>query len=356
MDDRRTLSLWWDQLDEAEASRVRQPLTDDITVDVCIVGAGYTGLWTAYWIQQLAPHLSIAILEAEVAGFGASGRNGGWASALFPASMDNMADRVGPTRARAMQDAMFENFGAMQEVIQTQSIDCDWAAGGTVSLIRSEAQRTRAVAEMDYWQKWGYGNEYYRLLGPAETDAALKAPETLGALYTPYCARIQPAKLVRNLARLIEKRGATIFENTAATVIDRVTTTSTSAHVTAHWTVNAIEAWQSQHDARSRIPVYSLMIATEPLSPAVLDSIGLAKHETFADLRNLIIYGQRTADDRIAFGGRGAPYHWGSALHPRFDRHQRIHSLIHEVLIELLPQLENSAITHPWGEIGRAHV
>ena len=165
MDDRRTLSLWWDQLDEAEASRVRQPLTDDITVDVCIVGAGYTGLWTAYWIQELAPHLSIAIVEAEVAGFGASGRNGGWASALFPASMDNMAHRVGPTRARAMQDAMFENFRAMQEVIQTQSIDCDWVAGGTVSLIRSEAQRSRAVAEMDYWQKWGYGNDYYRLLG-----------------------------------------------------------------------------------------------------------------------------------------------------------------------------------------------
>lgn len=349
VESRRALSLWWDQLDDAEISHVRRPLAEDISVDVCIVGAGYTGLWTAYWIQELAPHLSIAILEAEVAGFGASGRNGGWASALFPASMDNMADRVGPTRARAMQDAMFENFLAMQEVIQTESIDCEWAAGGTMSLIRSDAQRARAVAEVNYWQKWGYGNDYYRLLGATETDEVLKAPETLGSLFTPYCARIQPAKLVRHLARLVEKRGATIFENTKATQIARVTTTSTHSRVTAQWTVNAIEAWQSQHDARSRIPVYSLMIATEPLSPALWDSIGLANNETFADLRNLIIYGQRTADNRIAFGGRGAPYHWGSALHARFDTHQRIHSLIHQVLVELLPQLQDSAITHLWG-------
>lgn len=349
MDSRRNLSMWWDQLDVAERSHVRRPLVHDITVDVCIVGAGYTGLWTAYWLQQLAPSLSIAIVEAEVAGFGASGRNGGWASALFPASMDNMAQRVGAQSARSMQEAMFDNFLAMQDVVQTESLDCNWSAGGTISLIRSEAQLTRGVEEMRYWQKWGYGHDYYRLLGPREANATLRTEGALGALFTPYCARIQPAKLVRNLARLVEKRGAQIYENTAARTIGQTTVTTTHARITANWTVNAIEAWQSQHDAQSRIPVYSLMIATEPLSPTLWDSIGLAKNETFSDLRNLIIYGQRTPDNRIAFGGRGAPYHWGSALHSRFDTHPRIHRLIHEVLVELLPQVSDAAITHQWG-------
>ncbi len=342
-------SLWWDQLSDVERAFERPRLDDDLSVDVCIVGGGYTGLWTAFWLQELDPTLSIVVLEAEVVGFGASGRNGGWCSALFPASMDNMQARVGREAARAMQSAMFENLNTMQGIIEAHGIECDWNRGGTVSLIRSAAQRSRAVAEIDYWRSWGFGDSDYSLLGPAEARGILNSPDTLGAVYTPHCARIQPAKLARNLGRLVESRGASILEHTRAERIDKGAVTTGSGTVHATWLVNATEAWESQWNPRDRIPVYSLMVATEPLSEDQLALVGLAGGETFADMRNLIIYGQRTADNRIAFGGRGAPYHLGSKIRQEFDSNKRIHSAIREVLIELLPQLRTVAFTHEWG-------
>ena len=342
-------SLWWAQLSDEERASHRESLNGDVEVDVCIVGGGYTGLWTAFWLQELDPKLRVLILEAEVVGFGASGRNGGWCSALFPATMDNMQARVGRDHARSMQTAMFENLNTMERIIAQHDIDCDWKRGGTVSLIRTRAQQQRATEEIDYWRSWGFGADDYSLLAAGPATEILNSPHTLGALFTPHCARVQPAKLARNLARVVERRGAVIHEKSCALTIEPHKVTTASGTVKAAWIVNATEAWESQRRPRGRIPVYSLMIATEPLSDDVLDSIGLAHSETFADMRNLIIYGQRTADNRIAFGGRGAPYHFGSRLEPRFDTDKRIHRAIHAVLRELLPQLDNAEVTHAWG-------
>ncbi|MEN9711129.1 MAG: hypothetical protein RL441_1121 [Actinomycetota bacterium] len=349
MTDHSQLSLWWDQVSDAEAGVHRSALTYDIDVDVCIVGAGYTGLWTALWLLENEPSLSIAIVEAEVAGFGASGRNGGWCSPLFPASMDNMEARVGATSARAMQQAMFDNLDVMQAAIERHGIDCDWELGGSISLIRSKAQQTRAVDEMDYWRRWGFGDDYYQLLSASEALEILDSPETLGAVFTPLSARIHPAKLARNLAHAVERLGARIYENSPVREINPGSVQTDTATVRATWVVNAIEAWQSQRDPRSRIPVYSLMIATQPLTESQWAEIGLENGQTFADLRNLIIYGQRTADGRLAFGGRGAPYHWGSRIDPSFDTNAGIHHAIENVLFELLPQIRGVEITHRWG-------
>lgn len=342
-------SLWWDQLSAAEQSHSRPALNADISVDVCIVGGGYTGLWTALWLKELDPSISIALLEAQVVGFGASGRNGGWCSALFPASMDNMAARVGKESARAMQLAMFENLNIMESMLTKHNIDCDWQRGGTVSLIRSAAQQIRAAEEIDYWRSWNFGAGDYELLEARQASEILNAPHTRGAVFTPHCARVQPAKLVRNLAHAAEKQGVQIFEHTPATSIAAHHVTTINGNVSASWIVNATEAWESKWHPRKRIPVYSLMIATEPLTDDAIEEVGLSNSETFADMRNLIIYGQRTADNRIAFGGRGAPYHFRSQLKPEFDTDPGIHRAIHAVLLELLPQLRDVAITHEWG-------
>lgn len=349
MTDYSQLSLWWDQVSETQSGVHRSALTHDIDVDVCIVGAGYTGLWSALWLLENDPTLSVAIVEAQVAGFGASGRNGGWCSPLFPASMDNMAARVGSTAARAMQRAMFDNLDVMHSAVTRHGIECDWQLGGSVSLIRSKAQQIRAVAEMDYWRRWGFGNDYYQLLSASEASAVLDSPDTIGAVYTPLSARIHPAKLARNLALAVERLGGRIYENSPVREIATGVVQTDAATVQARWVVNATEAWQSQRDPRSRIPVYSLMIATQPLTDSQWADIGLRENQTFADLRNLIIYGQRTADGRLAFGGRGAPYHWGSRIDSSFDTDAGIHRAIENVLFELLPQIRGVEITHRWG-------
>jgi hypothetical protein len=115
--------------------------------------------------------------------------------------------------------------------------------------------------------------------------------------------------------------------------------------------VRATEGWSSQlkSSARSVIPVYSLMVATAPLSENVWDEIGLMHRETFADYRNMVIYGQRTADNRLAFGGRGAPYHFGSAISPSFDRNEKVFGVLRATLRELFPVLEGTSFTHAWG-------
>jgi len=282
-------------------------------------------------------------------GFGASGRNGGWASALFPQTMDRMQRQYGRDAARAMQQAMFDNIDDMTAVLDREGINCDWHVGGTVLSIRSKAQQVKAQEEVDYWRAWGFGEDYYRMLGAEESAEQFNVSHNFGAVYTPHCARIQPAKLVRGLAHAVERLGVEIFENSAAVEIGEKWVRTESGTASAPVVVEAIEAWTTTLEPRRSIPVYSLMVATVPLSDQQWSEIGLHGFETFADYRNLIIYGQRTADGRIAFGGRGAPYHWGSALQPKFDSNTGIHRAIEDVLHELLPQLGDVEFTHHWG-------
>jgi glycine/D-amino acid oxidase-like deaminating enzyme len=339
---------------------VPQPsLEGDLDVDVAIVGAGYTGLWTAYYLSEGDPSLRLAVLEAEIAGYGASGRNGGWCSALLPQSPAGLARRHGRAAAMALQRAMESTVDEIGRVARIEEIDCQYAKGGTVTLARNAAQRARGLAEMALATEFGLDLEWL------EADAARQrcgASGVLGATYTPHCAAIHPARLVRGLARVVRGRGIPVFERTPATAI-RPRTSHGSAParraavqtgrgmVRAEVVVRATEAYTATLPGLRRqvVPLYSLMIATEPLPQSFWDDAGLARRETFSDFRHLLVYGQRTADDRLAFGGRGAPYHWGSAVRAEFDRVPRVHALLHAALRELFPGIGEARITHAWG-------
>jgi glycine/D-amino acid oxidase-like deaminating enzyme len=179
----------------------------------------------------------------------------------------------------------------------------------------------------------------------------------LGGTYTPHCAAIDPARLAVGLASAAERRGARIVEGTRVTEIvpgsagSRPQVRTDRGRVRADVVVRATEGWSSQLESSKRdvLPVYSLMIATEPLEEAVWEQIGLGRRETFADHRNLVIYGQRTRDGRLAFGGRGAPYHFGSAIRPEFDHDDKTFTALRSSLIELFPILETAEVTHRWG-------
>jgi glycine/D-amino acid oxidase-like deaminating enzyme len=329
----------------------RPSLPGDIDVDVAIVGAGYTGLWTAYYLHELDPSMRIAIVEREIAGFGASGRNGGWCSSLFPPSSSGIARRHGRGAAVAIRRAMHESLVEVGRVADAEGIDIDYARGGTVELARNEAQLTRAREEVEEEHELTGAIEELELLSKDEAEGLARATRVLGGTYTPHCAAIHPLKLVRGLASLVEKRGVSIFERTAASEIRSGSVVTDHGTVRAELVVRATEGYTPslRGERRRFIPIYSLMIATEPLSPAAWDEIGLRRRETFADLRHLRIYGQRTADDRIAFGGRGAPYHFGSRTRPEFDRNRRVHSALRDVLVDLFPAVGDYEVTHEWG-------
>jgi glycine/D-amino acid oxidase-like deaminating enzyme len=331
------VNLWFEQVvGDGDPLVPRPPLDGDADADVCIVGAGYTGLWTAYALLRADPGLRVLVVEREIAGFGASGRNGGWCSALFPAGPAALTRRHGAGAAEAMGAAMRATVDDVGAAVAEERIACDWVKGGTVTLARTPAQVLRARRE-DGW------------IGPAEASVLVGASDVLGATVTPDCARVQPARLVRGLARAVERRGGRIVEGTTASAVGPRRVVTDRGVVRAGAVVRATEAWSAGLAARSVVPVYSLIVATRPLPTSFWDVAGLAGGQTFTDHRHLIVYGQRTADDRLVFGGRGAPYHWRSRIRPEFDVEERVFAGLRGAARELFPMLGPDDFTHAWG-------
>jgi glycine/D-amino acid oxidase-like deaminating enzyme len=234
-------------------------------------------------------------------------------------------------------------------VTTAEGIDCDYHKGGTIVLARTPAQLARAQAEVTDSHEWGPGD--LRFLEPSEVSEHVRATKVLGATFTPHCAAIHPGKLVRGLARTVERLGVTIHEHTPVTTIEPRRAVTSYGVLRAEVVIRATEGFTPGLDGQSRAiaPVYSLMVATEPLDAATWERIGLAGRPTFSDYRHLIIYGQRTADGRIAFGGRGAPYHFGSRTKPSFDNSRRVFAALQATLRDLFDGLDEVQFTHAWG-------
>jgi glycine/D-amino acid oxidase-like deaminating enzyme len=334
----------------------RAALREHLDVDVAIVGGGFTGLWTARELKRRDPSLRVAVLEKSVCGFGASGRNGGWASALYPLSDDAVIARHG---REAFDHLRVELQGAVRSLgasIAADGIDAHFVQGGSLTFARSEVQVQRLREEEAAAREHGYSLEDLTWLESGAARERGVVGDALGATYTPHCARLHPARLVRGLATVNERLGVSIFENSTVLrivggrhgALAEVVTAHASVH--ARFVVRATEGFTPTlpGERRSVAPIYSLMIATEPQSAAFWDEVGFRHYETFADDRHLIIYGQRTNDDRIAFGGRGAPYHFASTVEERFDQSPKVFSLLESTLRELFPSLAGE-VTHRWG-------
>ncbi len=345
----RSYSMWLDSL--ADDLAPRPPLDRDEQVDVAIVGAGYTGLWTAYYLLKASPKLRIALVEKEIAGFGASGRNGGWCSALFAAPAAKVAKRYGREAAIALQRVLFETVDEVGKAAKDEDIDIDFYKGGTLRIATSPTHVARIKEEIQEDRAWGFGEDDSRWLEPAEVTDRVRLSSCYGARFTPHCARIHPAKLVRGLAGVVERLGAQIYERTPAIDMKPKRVVTARGDVRADFVVRATEAYTvglpGMH--RSLVPLYSLMIATEPLPGAMWDEIGWGNNETIHDGRHLLIYAQRTADGRIAIGGRGAPYHFGSRISDHNDRDPEVFGAVRKALGSLIPATHGAEITHSWG-------
>jgi glycine/D-amino acid oxidase-like deaminating enzyme len=295
------VSFWMEQLGPAPE---RPALAGRVEADVCIVGAGYTGLWTALELRRADPPLEVVVLEKETAGFGASGRNGGWVLGALVGSHAGWIARGGEAGALALERAIQATVDEVGRRVEEEGIDCDYVKGGTLTVAQSAVELHRLLSQR--------GEE--SLLDAEALAARVRVRDAVGALFNPHCARVQPAKLVRGLAAAAERAGATLYERTPALELGPGRVRTPAGEVRARWSVRATEAYTADLPGlrRQLAPVTSAMIATEPLPASVWAELGWEGCETMLDGRNLYTYLQRTADGRIALGGRGVPYVFGS--------------------------------------------
>jgi glycine/D-amino acid oxidase-like deaminating enzyme len=340
-------SFWLDQLGPVR----RRPALDGVVeADVCIVGGGFTGLWTAYELRRADPGLTVAVLEARHVGFGASGRNGGWVLGKISGSMAAWRARGGPEAPRVMVRAIRDTVEEVGAAVAREAIDCDWKHGGTLIAAQSDTQlgRLRAAAALE---RETLGEDLaWELLDAAQLADRLRIGDGRGALFSPHCARVQPAKLVAGLADAAERAGAVIHESTPVTEIAPGLAQAATGQVRARYVLRATEGYTADLPGKHRVllPMNSSMIVTEPLDEAVWAQLGWAGAETLLDGSHLYTYSQRTADGRIAIGGRGVPYRFGSRTDREGPVPERTIEDLRARLRALFPALGDVAVARAW--------
>jgi glycine/D-amino acid oxidase-like deaminating enzyme len=304
-------SFWLDQLGPAPR---RPPLDGDREADVCIVGGGFTGLWAAYELRRAEPTLEVVVLEGRYAGFGASGRNGGWVLGGLAGSPAAWRTHGGPDAPRQMLAAIQATVGEVGEAVAREGIECDWKHGGTLIAAQTGPQMRRLREHAAEQREWAGDDLAWTLIDADELRSRIAVAGGRGALFSPHCARVQPAKLVQGLAAAAERAGATIYETTPVTAISPGMARGDTGTVRARHVLRATEGYTANLPGQHRrlLPMNSSMIVTEPLADALWAQLGWDGAETMLDGSHLYTYSQRTADGRIAIGGRGVPYRFGS--------------------------------------------
>ncbi|MFE2040851.1 NAD(P)/FAD-dependent oxidoreductase [Streptomyces sp. NPDC059477] len=328
----------------------REPLSGDTDADVVIVGGGYTGLWTAYYLKKAAPFLRVVVLEQKFCGYGASGRNGGW---LYNgiAGRDRYAKLRGKDAAVRLQRAMDDTVDEVIRAAGAEGIDADVHKGGVLTVARTPAQLTRLKAEHEH--ELSYGGKGLELYGARETAARVRVSDAVGSSWTPHGARIHPVKLVTGLAAAVEALGVILHESTPVTEIRPRHAVTPYGTVRASYILRCTEGFTASLKGQRRtwLPMNSSMIATEPLTEEQWEAIGWAGRETLGDMAHAYMYAQRTADGRIALGGRGVPYRFGS----RTDNDGRTQAAtveaLREILVQMFPALAPVRVAHAWSGV-----
>lgn len=342
------ISFWYADLGAVPVPR--PPLPGDIEADVAIVGAGYTGLWTAYYLKKAKPSLRIVLLEREFAGFGASGRNGGWLSGGFGWSRDKYLKTSTRQGVTAMQKAMA---GCVDEVIRVataEGIDADIRRADNLTVATNLAQLERVREECETIRSWDADTERIELLDADATRARINIKNVMGGFVIRGQARVQPAKLVRGLAEAVERLGVPIYEKTTVTSIAKGIATTDRGTVRAETIIRATEGFTAgiPGEERTWLALNSAQIVTEPLSPELWREIGWEGHELLGNAAHAYCYAQRTREGRITMGGRGVPYRYGSRTDVNGRTQQATIDQLHTILTTLLPQTAGCRIDHAW--------
>ena len=344
---RPTPSFWLDQLGD----RPPRPRLEGVhEADVCIVGGGFTGLWTAYELRRAAPELRVVVLEAQQVAFGASGRNGGWVLGKISGTPEAWRRRGGSAAPRAMSRAIQATVDEVAVAVAGEDIDCDWHHGGSLTVARNEPQLARLRCELAHEREWAGDDVAWRFVSRSELQRRVAVEQGIGALYTPHCARVQPAKLALGLAEAAQRAGATIYERSPVYGVESGIARTDAGEIRARHVIVATEGYTANLPERHRslLPLNSAMIVTEPLTGEVWNELGWHDAETILDGTHLYTYSQRTADGRIAIGGRGVPYRFGSRTDREGPVPQRTVEELRARLCAFFPPLEPVPVARAW--------
>lgn len=325
------VSFWWQQVGLPSPT---DRLDGGTSCDVAIVGGGLTGLWTAYHLHEADPSLDIRVLEAEFAGFGASGRNGGWLSSELagsPRAYAAVAGEDGVARLRAALRA------TVDEVIATaarEGIDADIVRSGVLTVARSPAQAERLGGELD----------------AAQVAARIRVAGAVSGHLDPDCARVQPARLVSGVARVVRERGVRIHEGTRVLRVEPGVAVTERGTVRAPVVLRCLEGFTAGLAGHRRdwLPMNSAIVVTEPLTEAQWREVGWDGCELLGDEAHAYCYAQRTADGRIALGGRGVPYRFGSRTDVDGRTQDWTVESLRATLTSLFPSLRGIGLDHAW--------
>lgn len=319
--------------------------------DVVIVGAGYTGLWTAYYLAKAKPDLKIRVLEEHFAGYGASGRNGGWLTNSMTGGQDGYAKKAGRKSVADFQLNLNKSVEEVIRVTEVEGIDAEVRKGGSLLVARNEAQLGRLGKLGEHARRWP--EEGLQVLSRAQADQRIRVAGAVGGVWQPHCARLHPAKLATGLARVVRSLGVTIHEGTRVLEIREGMAITDRGTVSARHVIRATEGFTSKlrGEKRTWVPLNSSMVITEPLPQEAWDEIGWENFDTLEDLSHVYSYSQRTPDGRIAIGGRGNPYRFGSAT----DNDGRIDegtvASLTEIVRNWFPAAKATPIAHAWSGV-----
>src|SRR5699024_1667958 len=246
---------------------------------------------------------------------------------------------------------MNDTIDEIQQVLETNDIGCDYNKSGYLSLIRTDAQMQRAKATVASSAAFMGSNDRRQLFGADAARSRVDAAGTKGALYSPHCAVIHPGKLGRGLADVVESMGVKVYDKTPAVEISYGLVRTPGGDITAKNVVVATEGFTPRIPQLRRhlAPLHSLVVATEPIDAQRLKEAGIHRRTAFNDMRNMRIYAQTTTDNRVVFGGRGAPYHFGSKVAAHFNQDDEVHRKITKTMLDFFPALERVNITNCWG-------
>jgi glycine/D-amino acid oxidase-like deaminating enzyme len=342
---------WWSSLGGPPPRR--PALERPREADVAIVGAGYTGLWCAYYLKRARPQLEVVVLEREHAGFGASGRNGGWVSGFF-SGPPRVYERTGGIGSyAALQASMFETVAEIAAVLARHGIDADFLRSGLLRVALGRAQERRLAEELAQAHARGLGEADLRWLDAGELAERVRVAGARGAACSPHVARVHPAKLLAGLAAAVEQLGAHIYEGTPVSEIRPRRALTPAGAVRARWVVRATEGYTAGLPGlrRALVPMNSSMIITEPLPRETWREIGWEGRELMADDAHVYAYLQRTEDGRIAIGGRGVPYRFASRPDRAGATASATVASLHAKLLSMFPAVRGVNLAHTWSGV-----
>lgn len=347
MKDYEQKSFW---LETAGPYAEQPPLAGNLTVDVAVVGGGFTGIATALHLKERQPGLRVAVLEAGVVGMGASGRNAGFSMPLFGVSLSITILRYGKERAKEADDYMVRAVNYLEELIDQYQVECDYERHGMIAVATNPSQLKRQYQEWEEAQAAGMHPTEW--LDQAQVQELVGSPTYLGGRYDPVCGLLQPAKLARGMARAALAAGAQVYERTPVTALHpgpRVRLETPAGTVTAEKVVLATNAYSVAIPAlrRLQVPMHTYIVLTEPLTPEQLERIGWRKRVGVEDGRNLLHYYRLTPDNRLLMGGHDAPYYWGNRTD--VDRNPNLQQVLERTVVETFPELDGVRFTHHWG-------